>query len=208
MTLSLCTERSLTLLWSFMLSFHFHKASDALNRCFKEMHQVFLKWLFIIFRKYNLLSRNNNSDLQISMKMRIKILVFWLLMLCSRLLMNLMSTHISHTFSWLLLMKINLFRMMILWSWWSFADSRWAKRWCHNLYNLKLLSFAKLSWSWSTSISFSWWITLVWDAKWSRFIESLKFIELCIAENADEMSCYIADSNANSSRSFAILFTM
>ncbi len=159
--LSLCIERSLTSLWSFTLSFHFRKASDALNCCFKEMHQVFLKWLFTIFRKYDSLSRNNDSDSQMSMKMKVKILVFWLLMLYSHLLMNLMSAHISHTFLWLLLMKIGFFKVMILWSWRSFADSRWVKRWCHNLYNLKLLSFAKLSWSWSTLISFSWWITLV-----------------------------------------------
>ncbi len=208
MMLSLHTERSLTLLWSFILSFYFCKASDALNCCFKEMHQVFLKWLFTIFKKYDSLSRNNDSDSQMFMKIKVKILVFWLLMLCSRLLMNLMSAHISHTFLWLLLMKIDFFKVMILWSWRSFADSRWVKWWCHSLYNLKLLSFAKLSWSWSTSISFSWWIMLVWDAEWSRFIESLRFIELCIAENADEMSRCIADSNANSSRSFAILFTM
>jgi len=161
--------------------------------------------LFTISRKYDSLSRDNDSDSQMFMKMRIKILVFRSLMLCSRLLMNLMSAHISHTFSWLSLMKIDFFRVMILWSWRSFADSRWAKRRCHSLYNLKLLSFAKLSWSWSTSTSFSWWITLVWDAEWSRFIESSRFIELCVAENADEMSRCIADSNANSSRSFAIL---
>ena len=163
--LSLHTERSLTLLWSFMLSFYFYKASDALNYCFKEMHQVFLKWLSIIFRKYNLLLRNDNSDLQIFMKMRVKILVFWSLILCSCLLMNLMSAHISHTFSWLLLMRIDFFKVMILWSWRSFADSRWVKQRCHSLYNLKLLSFAKLNWSWSTLISFSWWITSMWDAK-------------------------------------------
>ncbi len=206
--LLLHTERSLTLLWSFTLSFHFCKASDALNHCFKKMHQVFLKWLFTIFKKYDSLSRNNDSDSQMFMKIRVKILVFWLLTLCSHLLMNLMSAHILYTFSWLSLMKIGFFRMMILWSWQSFADSRWVKWRCHSLYNLKFLSFAKLSWSWSTSISFSWWITLVWDAEWFKFIESLRFIELCITENADEMSRYIADSNANSSRSFAILFTM
>ena len=126
-TLSLYTERSLTLLWSFMLSFHFRKAFDALNHCFKEMHQVFLKWLLIIFRKYNSLLKDDDSDSQMFMKIKVKILVFQSLTLCSRLLMNLMSIHISHTFSWLLLMKINFFRVMILWSWRSFADSRWAK---------------------------------------------------------------------------------
>ena len=145
MTLSLRTERSLTSLWSSTLSFHFRRASDALNRCFKEMHQVFLKWLSIISRKYDSLSRDNDSDSQMFMKIKVKILVFWSLTLCSRLLMNLMSAHISHTFSWLLLMKIDFFRVMILWSWRSFADSRWAKWWCHSLYNLKLLSFVKLS---------------------------------------------------------------
>ncbi len=62
MMLSLHIERSLTLLWSFMLSFHFYKASDASNCCFKKMHQVFLKWLLIIFKKYNSLSRNDDSD--------------------------------------------------------------------------------------------------------------------------------------------------
>ncbi len=143
--LSLHTERSLTSLWSFTLSFHFCKASDASNHCFKEMHQVFLKWLFTIFRKYNSLSRNNDSDSQMFMKMKVKILVFQSLMLCSCLLMNLMNAHILHTFLWLLLMKINFFKVMILWSWWSFADSKWVKRRCHSLYNLKLLSFAKLS---------------------------------------------------------------
>ncbi len=115
-TLSLRTERSLTSLWSSTLSFHFRKASDASNHCFKEMHQVFLKWLFTISRKYDSLLRNNDSDSQMSMKMRIKILVFRSLMLCSRLLMNLMSAHISHTFSWLSLMRIGFFRVMILWS--------------------------------------------------------------------------------------------
>ncbi len=157
--LSLRTERSLTSLWNFTLSFHFRRASDALNRCFKEMHQVFLKWLSTIFRKYDSLSRDDDSDSQMFMKMKVKILVFQLLTLCSHLLMNLMSAHISHTFLWLLLMKIDFFKVMILWSWRSFANLRWAKRWCYSLYNLKLLSFAKLSWSWSTSISFSWWIT-------------------------------------------------
>ncbi len=116
MMLSLCTERSLTLLWSFTLSFHFHKASDALNHCFKEMHQVFLKWLSTIFRKYDSLLRNNDSDSQMSMKMKVKILVFQSLTLCSHLLMNLMSTYILHTFLWLLLMKIDFFKVMILWS--------------------------------------------------------------------------------------------
>ncbi len=82
MTLSLRTERSLTSLWSSTLSFHFRKASDALNRCFKEMHQVFLKWLFTISRKYDLLSRNNDSDSQMSMKIRVKILIFRSLTLC------------------------------------------------------------------------------------------------------------------------------
>ncbi len=116
MMLSLCIERSLTLLWSFTLSFHFCKASDALNHCFKEMHQVFLKWLSTIFRKYDSLLRNDDSDSQIFMKMKVKILVFQSLTLCSRLLMNLMSAHISHTFLWLSLMKINFFKVMILWS--------------------------------------------------------------------------------------------
>ncbi len=156
MTLSLCTERSLTLLWSFMLSFHFCKASDALNHCFREMHQVFLKWLSIIFRKYDSLLKDNDNDSQMFMKMKVKILVFQSLILCSCLLMNLMSARILHTFLWLSLMKIDFFKVMILWSWWSFADSRWVKQQCYNLYNLKLLSFAKLSWSWSTLISFSW----------------------------------------------------
>ncbi len=145
MMLSLHTERSLTLLWSFMLSFHFCRASDALNRCFKEMHQVFLKWLSTISRKYDSLSRNDDSDSQMFMKMKVKILVFQLLILYSRLLMNLMSAHISHTFSWLSLMRIDFFKVIILWSWWSFADSRWVKRRCYSLYNLKLLSFVKLS---------------------------------------------------------------
>ncbi len=161
MMLSLRTEKSLTLLWSFTLSFHFHRVFDTSNRCFKEMHQVFLKWLSIIFRKYDSLLRDNDSDSQMFIKMKVKILIFQLLILCSHLLMNLISAHISHTFSWLLLMKIDFFKVMILWSWWSFADSRWVKWWCYNLYNLKLLSFAKLSWSWSTSILFSWWITLI-----------------------------------------------
>ncbi len=124
MMLSLRIERSLTLLWSFTLSFHFCKAFDALNRCFKKMHQVFLKWLSTISRKYNSLSRNDDSDSQMFMKMKVKILVFQSLTLCSRLLMNLMSAHISHTFSWLLLMRIDFFKVMILWSWRSFADSR------------------------------------------------------------------------------------
>ena len=114
MMLSLCIERSLTLLWSFILSFHFCKASDALNHCFKEMHQVFLKWLSTIFKKYNSLSRDDDSDLQMFMKMKVKILVFWSLTLCSHLLMNLMNAHISHTFLWLLLMKIDFFKVMIL----------------------------------------------------------------------------------------------
>ena len=127
MMLSLCTEKSLTLLWSFTLSFHFCRASDALNCCFKEMHQVFLKWLSTISRKYNSLSRNDDSDSQMFMKIKVKILVFWSLTLCSRLLMNLMNAHILHTFSWLLLMKINFFKVMILWSWWSFADLKWVK---------------------------------------------------------------------------------
>ncbi len=161
MMLSLRTERSLTSLWSFMLSFYFCKASDALNCCFKEMHQVFLKWLSIISRKYDSLSRNDDSDSQMFIKMKVKIFIFRSLTLCSRLLMNLMSAHISHTFSWLSLMKIDFFKVMILWSWRSFADSKWVKQWCYSLYNLKLLSFAKLSWSWLTLILFSWWITLM-----------------------------------------------
>ncbi len=114
--LSLRTERSLTLLWSFTLSFHFCRASDALNHCFREMHQVFLKWLLIIFRKYDSLLRNDDSDSQMFMKMKVKILVFQSLTLCSRLLMNLMNAHISHTFLWLLLMRIDFFKVMILWS--------------------------------------------------------------------------------------------
>ncbi len=110
--LLLHTERSLTSLWSFTLSFHFCRASDALNRCFKEMHQVFLKWLLIIFRKYNSLLRNNDSNSQIFIKMKVKILVFQSLTLCSHLLMNLMSIYISHTFLWLLLMKIDFFKVV------------------------------------------------------------------------------------------------
>ncbi len=141
------------------------------------------------------------------MKIKVKIFIFQLLTLCSCLLMNLMSAHISHTFLWLLLMKIDFFKVMILWNWRSFANSKWVKWWCYNLYNLKFLLFTKLSWLWSTSILFSWWITSMWDVKWFRFIESSRFIELCIAENADETSHCITDSNANSSRSFAILFT-
>jgi len=55
--------------------------------------------LSTISRKYDLLSKDDDSDSQMFMKMKVKILVFQSLTLCSRLLMNLMSAHISHTFS-------------------------------------------------------------------------------------------------------------
>ena len=71
-----------------------------------------------------------------SMKIRTKMLIFLLLMMCSHWLTNLIMMQTLHTFFLFSTMKINFLKIMILWRLQSFVKSRWTNYWCHNLYVL------------------------------------------------------------------------
>ena len=124
--LSLHTARTFASVWSSVFSHHFCSVCEASSHCFSDIIHVFQKWLSTIFRKYWYLLNDKSNELYMSMKTRMRMLVFLLLTVWPYLLMNLIRTQISHTVLLFSTMRIDFSRIVILWRSCSFVKSRWA----------------------------------------------------------------------------------
>ena len=73
------------------------------------------------------------------MKIKIKMLIFYLFMMCSCWLINLIMMQTLHTSLLFSIMKINFLKIIILWRLQSFVKSKWINHQCHSLYVLIFL---------------------------------------------------------------------
>ena len=112
--LLLCTARIFASIWSSVFSYHFCSVCKILLCCFSNIVYIFQKWLSTIFRKYWYSLNDKNNELHISMKIRIRMLVFLLLTVWSYLLMNLIRIQISYMFLLFSMMRIDFSRIVIL----------------------------------------------------------------------------------------------
>jgi len=128
--LLLCTARTFASIWSSVFSCHFCSVCEISSHCFSNIVYVFQKWLSIIFRKYWYLLNDKNNGLHMSIKIKMRMLVFLLLMMWPHLLMNLIRAQISHIILLFSTIRIDFSRIVILWRSCSFMKSRWANCWC------------------------------------------------------------------------------
>ncbi len=112
--LSLYTARIFTSIWSSVFSHHSYNVCEISSYCFSSIVYIFQKWLSIIFRKYWYSLNDKNNELHMSIKIRIRMLVFLLLTVWSYLLMNLIRTQISYMFLLFSTMRIDFSRVVIL----------------------------------------------------------------------------------------------
>jgi len=114
-SLLLCTTRIFASIWSSVFSHYFCSVCKISSHHFSSIVQIFEEWLFTIFRKYWYSVTDKNNELHMSMKTKMRMFVFFLIMMWSYLLMNLIRTQISHTFSLFSTMRIDFSRIVILW---------------------------------------------------------------------------------------------
>ncbi len=112
--LSLYTIRIFASVWSSIFSCHFCSIYKISSYCFSSIIQVFQKWLSTIFRKYWYSLNDKNNELYMSIKIKIKMLIFLLFTVWPYLLMNLIRTQISYMFLLFLIMRIDFSRIIIL----------------------------------------------------------------------------------------------
>jgi len=128
--LLLCTARIFASVWSSVFSHHFCSVYEILSCCFSSIVYIFQKWLSIIFRKYWYSLNDKNNELYMSMKIRIRMLAFFLLTVWPHLLMNLIRTQTSYMFLLFSTMRISFLRIVILWRLHNFVKLRWANHQC------------------------------------------------------------------------------
>ncbi len=122
--LSLCTAKIFASIWSSVFSHHSYSVCEISSCCFSSIVYIFQKWLSIIFRKYWYSLNDKNNELHISIKTKIRMLIFLLLTVWSHLLMNLIRAQISYMFSLFSTMRIDFSRIVILWRLHNFVKSR------------------------------------------------------------------------------------
>jgi len=113
--LSLYTTRIFASVRNSIFNYHFCSVCEVLLCCLNNIAQIFQKWLFIIFRKYWYSVTDKNNESYMSMKTKVRMLIFFSLMMWSYLLMNLIKTQISHMFLLFSTMRIDFSRIVILW---------------------------------------------------------------------------------------------
>ena len=112
--LSLYTARIFTSNWSSIFNCYFHSFCKTLSYCFNNIVYIFCKWLFTIFRKYWYLMNDKDRDSHMLMKIKIKMLTFFLFILCSCWFMNLVRAQTLYTLILFLTMRIDLLKVIIL----------------------------------------------------------------------------------------------
>ena len=107
------------------------------------MCHVFRKWLFTILRKYSWSRRKKEKESHMSINIKINIWNFHLINWWLRLLIILMNAHISHEL-FFSMMRTNVFNVVILYKFRSFADFKWSIRWCQRMYKSRFFNNASL----------------------------------------------------------------
>ena len=128
--LSLYTTRIFASVWSSVFSYHSCSVCEISLYHFNNIVHVFWKWLSIIFRKYWYSLNNKSNELYISLKTKVRMLIFFLFIMWFYLLMNLIRTQISHMLLLFSTMKIDFSRIVILWRSHSFVKLRWTNHQC------------------------------------------------------------------------------
>jgi len=129
-SLLFCTARIFASVRSSVFNHHFCNVCEVSSHYFSDIVQIFWKWLFTIFRKYWYSITDKNNESYMLMKTRMRMLVFFLFIVWSHLLMNLIRTQILHMFLLFSTMKIDFSRIVILWRSHSFMRSKWTNYWC------------------------------------------------------------------------------
>jgi len=113
-SLLLYTAKIFASVWSSVFNYHFYSVYEVSSYCFSNIIHIFQKWLSTIFRKYWYSLNDKNNELYMSIKTRIRMLIFLLFTVWSYLLMNLIRTQISHMFLLFSIMRIDFSRIVIL----------------------------------------------------------------------------------------------
>jgi len=128
--LSLHTVKIFASVRNSIFNHYFCNVCEVLLHYLNDIIQIFQEWLFTIFKKYWYSVTNKNNELHMSMKTRMRMLVFFLLMIWFHLLMNLIRTQILHMFLLFSMMKIDFSRVVILWRSHSFVKLKWTNYQC------------------------------------------------------------------------------
>jgi len=110
-----CTAKIFASVKNSIFNYHFCSVCEVLFCCFSSIVQIFQEWLFIIFRKYWYSVTDKSNESYMLMKIKVRMLVFFLFMMWSHSLMNLIRTQISYMFLLFSTMKIDFSRIVILW---------------------------------------------------------------------------------------------
>jgi len=132
-SLLLCTARTFAPVWSSVFSHHSCSVCEVSLHHFSNIIHVFQKWLSTTFRKYWYLLNDKSNELHMSIKTRMRMLAFLLLMVWPHLLINLIRAQTSHMILLFSTMRIGFSRIVILWRLCSFMKSRWANYQCQSL---------------------------------------------------------------------------
>ena len=112
--LLLCTTRIFTSNWNLIFSHYFYSFCRTLSHHFNDIVYIFCKWLSTIFRKYWYLMNDKDRDLYMLMKIKIRMLTFFLFILCSYWFINLVRAQILYILILFLIIRIDLLKVMIL----------------------------------------------------------------------------------------------
>ncbi len=108
------TTRIFAPIWSSVFSYYFYSVCKISLCCFSNIIHVFWEWLSTIFRKYWYSLNNKNNESHMSIKTRMRMLIFLLLMMWFHLLMNLIRTQILYMILLFSTMRIDFSRVVIL----------------------------------------------------------------------------------------------